>query len=171
MTQQRRFRVALAVLLAFALGLAPLPAPRVARAVSCTVTSTADSGASTLRFALAFTACDTITFALPGAAPWTINLSSELVIDRSVTITGPGADKLTLRHLGPAAPDGGIFSITNGKVAISGLTIKDDKTLGTPGAGVRVVGAQSTPTDVSITSVALTGVAIAGNSADTDPGG
>src|SRR3954453_5628592 len=102
-------RALLAVLLALTLALAALPTP-VARAADCVVRNPADSGADTLRFALDFTLCTAITFALPGAGPWMIALASQLVIDHSVTIQGPGADRLTVRNggFGPA-PNGGVL--------------------------------------------------------------
>lgn len=105
------------VVLAFAL---LLPAP--ARAATCTVTSTADSGAGTLRDALADPTCDSITFA-GLTLPATITLTDgELVVDRSVTISGPGADQLTVMRSSEASPFR-IVHITAGTVEISGLTI------------------------------------------------
>ncbi len=63
-------------------------------AATITVQNLNDSGAGSLRQALADASSgDTIVFTgLSG----TINLSSELTIDKNITITGPGADLLTL---------------------------------------------------------------------------
>ncbi len=44
----------------------------------CVVSSTADSGPGTLRSCLGATEVSTITFNLPGSAPWTIPLASDL---------------------------------------------------------------------------------------------
>jgi VCBS repeat-containing protein len=81
--------------LALALALIGLTTP-TARAASLTVTSTADSGDGSLRKAIADAAADdTITFNLNGC-PCTITLASQLVIDKNLTITGPGASNLTI---------------------------------------------------------------------------
>src|SRR5438552_14167856 len=73
-------------------------AQRIARrapANTITVTNTNDSGPGSLRQALLdANDGDTIEFALNG----TINLTSgELVIDKNVTISGPGSNSLTVR--------------------------------------------------------------------------
>ncbi len=85
-----------------------------------TVTSTADSGAGTLRAAISAAAPgDTIDFAVGG----TIALDSELVVDKSLRIDGPGARGLRLsgqggtRVLHVDAP--------GAEVAVGGLTISD----------------------------------------------
>jgi hypothetical protein len=61
-----------------------------------TVTTNADAGAGSLRQAL-IDVCDggTINFA-PALNGQTITLASELVVDKNVTINGPGADVLTI---------------------------------------------------------------------------
>src|SRR3954452_8405809 len=70
----------------------PTKANRPANTI--TVTNTNDSGPGSLRQALAdANDGDTINFAVTG----TIGLTSgELVIDKSITIAGPGSDQLTL---------------------------------------------------------------------------
>jgi hypothetical protein len=66
-----------------------------ANALAGVVTSTANSGAGSLRDTLAAAASgETITFSL--AMPATIGLSSELPLSQSVTIQGPGANLLTI---------------------------------------------------------------------------
>jgi hypothetical protein len=64
------------------------------RADTITVTNTNDSGAGSLRQALAdANDGDTITFAVSG----TIGLTSgELLVDKSITISGPGVDNLAV---------------------------------------------------------------------------
>ena len=94
---------------------------------SLTVTSLSDSGTGSLRNAVANTAPGgTVDFAVTG----TITLSSEIVIDKDLTIQGPGADLLTI--------SGGntkrIFFIdpaTAHDVVISGLRFVDGNGLGT----------------------------------------
>src|SRR6266566_3727119 len=67
-----------------------------AHAATITVTNTNDSGAGSLRQALAIANDgDTITFAVSG----TIGLTSgELLVDKSITISGPGANTMTVRR-------------------------------------------------------------------------
>jgi predicted outer membrane repeat protein len=91
--------------------------PSSSQAVQRTVTSLADSGPGSLRAAIASAGGgDEIVFAVP--LPGTIELLSEIPVNAILTITGPGADLLTL--------DGGgttrIFNINDTiDVTISGL--------------------------------------------------
>lgn len=91
--------------------------PLSSEAIQRTVTSLADSGAGSLRNVIASASGgDEIVFAVP--LPGTINLLSEIPIQTILTITGPGAEFLTL--------DGGgvtrIFNIDDTiDVTISGL--------------------------------------------------
>src|SRR5439155_26175671 len=98
-----------------------------ASADTITVTNTNDSGPGSLRQALA-TANDgdTITFAVTGA----INLTSgELVINRNITISGPGANLLAISRAANAAPFR-IFHVMLGHaVIIEGLTISNGSVL------------------------------------------
>src|SRR6266496_788844 len=90
----------------------------LAHAATITVTNTNDSGAGSLRQALAAANDgDTITFAVSG----TIGLTSgELLVDKSITISGPGAESLAV----DGNATSGVFHIGSGKtVTISGLTI------------------------------------------------
>ncbi|MGC2353156.1 MAG: right-handed parallel beta-helix repeat-containing protein, partial [Candidatus Udaeobacter sp.] len=91
-----------------------------APAATITVTNTNDSGPGSLRQALAVANDgDMISFAVTG----TITLTSGgLVIDKSVTISGPGADRLSIN--GNHAALQSVFSTVPDKtVTISGLTI------------------------------------------------
>src|SRR5436190_5943211 len=89
------------------------------------VTNTNDSGPGSLRQALADAPDgDTIQFD-PALNGQTINLTSvELVIDKNITISGPGSDLLTVARLPIPEFIFRIFHITpNHTVAINGLTI------------------------------------------------
>jgi|GEM_PF-958927 len=111
--------------------------------ISCTnaitVMNTNDSGAGSLRQAIA-DVCDggTITFdavAFAAPGPYTINLAdtsnNELLVNKSVTITGPGASVLTVKRISGAVNNFRVFEITSGKtVAISGLTIANGHAAG-----------------------------------------
>jgi hypothetical protein len=91
-------------------------------AATITVTNTNDSGPGSLRQALAVANDgDMISFAVTG----TITLTSGgLVIDKSVTISGPGADRLSID--GNHAALQSVFSTVPDKTAtISGLTIRN----------------------------------------------
>src|SRR3982074_3142343 len=92
-----------------------LARPRGVRAATITVTSTGDSGAGTLRQAiLDANSGDTINFSL--AANSTITLTTaELLINKSLTISGPGANLLTVRRsTAGGTPDFRIFHIASG---------------------------------------------------------
>ena len=78
----------------FAIGLLLCAVAIPAHATTIMVTNTNDSGPGSLRQALADASDgDTITFAVAGAIQLT---SGELVIDNSITISGPGADSLAV---------------------------------------------------------------------------
>ena len=93
---------------------------QIVHAATLTVTNTNDSGVGSLRGALASAVDgDTIDFSITTPAAITLT-SGELLVNKSVTITGPGADQLSLsgNHLSR------VFHIDDGKtVIISGLTI------------------------------------------------
>ncbi len=118
--------VAAALALAYGLG-----AATYANAATFTVSSLADSGAGSLRAAVASAngaaGADTINFTVAG----TITLTSgEIVISDSVSITGPGAASLAVSGNNGSR----IFNIdgtTNPTIVISGLTLRD----GSAGAG------------------------------------
>jgi hypothetical protein len=104
----------------FAIGLLLYAVALPVYAATITVTNTNDSGAGSLRQALtSANDGDTITFAVTG----TITLTSGgLVIDKSVTISGPGADRLAID--GNQAQFRCVFGVFPGKtVTISGLTV------------------------------------------------
>lgn len=96
-----------------------------------TVSQNGDSGAGSLRQAIADSAAnDTIFFSVTGAVTLT---SGPLTINKNLVITGPGARKLKVTGFAGAS----IFSITSGNVTISGLTVGPGKlgiTLTGPGS-------------------------------------
>src|SRR5205807_890823 len=92
------------------------------------VTTNANSGAGSLRQAIS-DACDgaTISFDMSQVVNPITLASAELSIGKNLTITGPGANLLTvMRSAAGAIPDFRIFSISpSHTVAISGLTISN----------------------------------------------
>ena len=107
------------------------------QAATITVINTNDSGAGSLRQALADTNDgDTIDFAVTG----TITLTTdELLLDKSITISGPGSDNLTV--------DGNlasrVFYVSSGVTAtVAGLSITNGGEV--PGAGGGIYNDHST---------------------------
>src|SRR5205807_2869587 len=117
-------------------------------------TANADAGAETISF-------DSTVFAAPG--PYTINLGSVLPdITSNMTITGPGANVLTVKR--NVAGTFRIFFVHNGATAsISGLTVNNGNA--SDGGGIRV-GLNGGDTG----TLTLTRVAVTGNTA-TGPNG
>jgi len=99
------------------------------QAATITVINTNDSGAGSLRQALADAYNgDTIDFGVTG----TITLTTgELLVDKNVTIEGPGAASLAVNGNATSR----VFQIGSGKtVTISGLTITNGRVSGGSGA-------------------------------------
>src|SRR5436190_4264483 len=93
---------------------------------AATVTTTADDGPGSLRDAIANAAPgETINFASGG----TITLTSgELLIDKDLIISGPGADNLLIqRSTDSGTPNFRIFDVLSGNVTISGLTVSNGR--------------------------------------------
>ena len=129
-----------------------------ASAATITVINTSDSGAGSLRQAISDSSSgDTINFnsSLNGQ---TITLTSgELLINKNLTITGPGANLLAIN--GNAA--GRVFEITSGiDVTISGLTITNGNSGGDYGGGIYNQG-----------TLTVTNSTLSGNSAGAGGGG
>jgi Flp pilus assembly protein TadG len=106
------------VLILMTLLCAAMASVQSVRAATITVTNTNDSGAGSLRQALAdANDGDTIDFAV--TTPATITLTSgELLVNKSVIISGPGAGQLSM----DANATSRVFHISSGKiVTISGL--------------------------------------------------
>ncbi len=121
-------------MLAFALGVVAIGLfPPVASAATWTVTNCNDSGAGSLRAAVASAASgDAIGFDLSPACSTITLTSGEVEIANSVTISGPGANVLAVSG-GNASR---VFQVDSGVTAnISGLTIENGQIEGdlTPG--------------------------------------
>jgi len=118
-------RVFVAVLLCAGVGLSATSAP----AATITVTNGNDSGSGSLRHAISFDASpgDTINFA-PSVTIVTLT-SDELVIDKNLTITGPGATRLTVQ-VDRSVITARVFHISSSTVtvSISGITISKGNT-------------------------------------------
>ncbi len=97
-----------------------LPGGAPVQAASYVVTSTANSGAGTLRDAMqqanANPGEDTITFNLPN--PSTIALTNNITITDDVRIEGPGQTALTVTN-----PTSRVFDVNAGSVYIDSMTI------------------------------------------------
>ncbi|MBO9663551.1 choice-of-anchor Q domain-containing protein [Dokdonella sp.] len=127
-----------------------------AHAATFTVTSLGDSGAGTLRNAIAqanqAAGADTITFQL--AAPGTITLTSgELTISDSLTITGPGAARVTID-----ANQGRAFHLINANAsdktfAISGMTVINGVTPSNESGGGLFYEANSIHADIRLSDM------------------
>ena len=112
-------------------------------AASIVVANTNDAGSGSLRDAIS-AICDggTITFdpvAFAGPGSHTIELidaNGELLVNKNVTITGPGASVLTVQRAVAAASNFRVFEIPTTKtVSISGMTVSNG--ISTSGSGVR----------------------------------
>ena len=121
--------------------------PSSTRAATITVTSTADSGTGSLRDTLAAASSgDNINFSVTG----TITLrGGPLTIDKSLTISGPGASDLAIS----GNHTDGVFVVKSGAtVTVSGLTIENGKALnGGGGGGISNLGI------LTVTNSAVTG--------------
>lgn len=152
-------RRVLVVALLLGLLLTGLP-PASALAATCQVTTTAnDGGPGSLRALVANPGCATITFA---AGVTQVPLVQPLEIARSVTLQGPGADKLTLVHTGPPGgvgipgfPTGNVLTIRAGTVSLRGLTITGGLNLGSWGGGLTVIGAHGAPVNLTLDGVVV----------------
>lgn len=121
MNKQERLQVLHATtIILLTIALALITAPSANAGAVETVTNTNDSGAGSLRQAIAdVDAGGTIEFA--AGVSGTIVLSGELVINKSLTINGPSADVLTISGNNESQ----VFYITGNNVALSGLTVTD----------------------------------------------
>lgn len=124
------------------------------------VTSNADSGAGSLRQAIV-DACagGTITFDMNQVVSPITLTTAHLLINKNLTITGPGANVLTvMRSTAGGTPEFRIFEIASGaNVKITGLTISNGAP--TPGNTNAAVGGGISNSG----TLAIDGVAVSGN--------
>src|SRR6476646_4271364 len=114
------FLLKLPILFLFTLLCAAVASPQTIQAAPITVINTNDSGAGSLRQALA-DANDGDTISFDASVTGSITLSSgELLVNHGITISGPGANILSV----DANQTSRVFHIASGKtVTISGLSI------------------------------------------------
>ncbi|MBK6866830.1 MAG: IPTL-CTERM sorting domain-containing protein [Burkholderiales bacterium] len=117
---------------------------------AATVTNLGDSGAGSLRDAIAATpAGGTIDF--QGGLAGTITLASTLTLSKNVTITGPGASEVSISGNNARR----VLQVNSGVTAtVTGLTITGGRTTNTDdnGAGVNNNGGTLTLQDVVVTA-------------------
>lgn len=104
------------------------------------VFSTNNTGAGSLRNAVAI-GCDggSVTFSPAFLSPQTISLTGgQILVDKSLTISGPGANLLTIRNTAAASATSRVFEVANGvTLTLSGATISGGNLNGNaPGAGI-----------------------------------
>jgi len=144
-----------------------------------TVTNTNDSGTGSLRDAITQAnsvpnTADTIVFSSLFNTPQTISLTSgQINVTDSVTITGPGANLLTVRRDAtlPATTQFRIFNVGGTgviNVTMQGLTITGGNPTGTVGRGTTGDGGGILLSDDNLT---LDGVVVSGNTSGTEGGG
>ena len=135
------------------------------------VTSTADSGAGSLREAIAL-ACpgSTITFA-SGVSTVTLT-SGELAINKNLTIQGPGANLLSVqRSTAGGTPNFRIFNIGSGlTVTLDRLTIANGKVSNDSG-NASGGGIYNTNSQLTITNSTLSGNSVSSGAANGSGGG
>jgi len=159
-----------------------------AAAATVTVTNGNDSGAGSLRQAITDASPgDTINFA-PSVTTVTLT-SSELVIDKDLTITGHGANRLTVTVNNIQLGNFRVLNISpsTATVSISGITISNGSSPGDRGGGILSAGVL-TLTDTTISdnlggppggggvlndngTMTITGSTISNNSAGSGFGG
>lgn len=145
------------------LGAVPPPPPAV-----WTVVNTHDAGPGSLRNAISSAAAgDTIQFALH--RPAVIILRTNLVIDKNLTILGPGPNKLIVaRMFGHHVPSFRVFRVNAGVVTIAGMTIFNGRAINTDGVSDNLGGGIYNRAAASLT---VSNCVIARNVAPTEAGG
>jgi hypothetical protein len=140
---------------AVCVGALAVPLSGVADA-SIVVTSTADSGAGTLREALA-TASPGETISIPTPGDY-LATSAELAVTKDVTIQGAGP---AVRIVGDG--NNRVFNVTAANVTLSGLTVTGGGLIGASVTGGGIANATGT--------LVLSGVTVKGNSVSNPAGG
>ena len=163
------FVISVLIVVAFVAS-ASITGTRRVSANTLTVTNTNDSGAGSLRQAIADAMPgDTIDFNLAGC-PCTITLTSgELVIGKSLTIQGPGASQLTVSGGGVSR----VFFTGRLDITPSGFTVTLDGLTVTGGNGVGAFGSIITGGGIFNnigTTLTVSNSTISGNTADLGGG-
>jgi hypothetical protein len=152
--ERRRVRASV-FLAAVCAGALAAPLAGVANA-SIVVTSTADSGAGTLREALV-TASPGETISIPTPGDY-LATSAELAVTKDVTIQGAGP---AVRIVGDG--NNRVFNVTAANATLAGLTVTGGGLAGALAAGGGIANATGT--------LVLSGVAVTGNSVSNPSGG
>jgi hypothetical protein len=141
-----------------------LTLPAAARGAVWNVTTLDDvyyppsMGITTLRSAIDSAASgDFIRIEVPG----TIDLRGALVINKALTISGPGADKLNLRFMAIGGLGDTGFSVVSG----GWLVLDNVSVTGSGGSGVFVNGGSATLTNCTVAGNRFGGVSVSGGSA------
>jgi hypothetical protein len=130
---------------------------------STIVLNSNDSGAGSLRTTI-LQACDGATITFQAGLSNVTLTSAELLIDKNLTITGPGANLLTvMRSSAGGTPNFRIFTINNGQtVTMSGLTIANGMvSSGNPATGGGIYNNGGT---LTLTNSTLSGNSASGSS-------
>ena len=156
----KRTTAALPALLC-ALALALVLAGPARGAATIVVTSTADSGAGTLRDALAG-AGHGDTISIPGTGDYQVS-SAQLAVTKSVSIVGSGPDVRLV-----ADGNNRVFNVTAASVTISDLTVTGGGSAGVETAGGGVANGTGT---LTLQNVTITGNAVTSPSGGIPRGG
>jgi hypothetical protein len=137
-----------------------------AAAATVTVANANDSGAGSLRQAIA-EASPGETIVLPASASHYAVTSAELVIAKSLTITGAGARSTVIDAMGSAHR---VLEVTAGTVTISGVTITGAHEALEDAGGIEIEGSS----DVTLENVSVSGNTVKGSydagAIETSPG-
>ncbi len=153
---RRHFRAASVAAVASILGLSTFGvlalSGRTAEAATVNVANCNDSGAGSLRAAIALASSgDVVSFSVTCSAASPITLDSTLSINQAITIDGPGAASLVISGNNTVEP----LSVAGGVAAsISGLTVEDGNAANDGGA------------ITNAGSLTMTGVVVSDSSAD-----
>lgn len=127
--------------------------------INLVVNNNSDGSAGSLRSVIA-NACGSSTITFAANVRGAINLTSgELLINKNLTITGPGLNLLSVqRSAASGTPDFRVFNIApSSDATISGLTIANGNTPGTNGGGIYNNGGTLTVSNSTLSGNAASG--------------